>query len=236
MSEEQASGQASDGTGEESSGQVLGAADDQNERSAGQVDDPQPDHQATPSAGSAGQVALLAPLYEVFVRQGYHGASLTDLARGCGRGKASLYHHFPGGKREMLDLLIRHSAERLETLAYGHLRRDADPPRRLRRFIDGFAAYTDGGRRNCLLGVLSATTPELLGDALGARQQEWRALLESTLRDAGAGKKSARHLARSVLARLYGSLALDRLEPEDESFRRTCKRLKKELADAFDGN
>jgi len=51
--------------------------------------------------------ALLRQLGQVFRERGYEGATLTQLAAATGLGKASLYHHFPGGKAEMADVLVR---------------------------------------------------------------------------------------------------------------------------------
>ena len=44
---------------------------------------------------------VLAGLTEVFQSKGYEAASLQDLARATGLKKASLYHRFPGGKKQM---------------------------------------------------------------------------------------------------------------------------------------
>ncbi|NND49803.1 MAG: TetR/AcrR family transcriptional regulator, partial [Rhizobiales bacterium] len=40
-------------------------------------------------------------LVDIFRREGFDGASLTILAKGTGLGRASFYHHFPGGKSDM---------------------------------------------------------------------------------------------------------------------------------------
>ncbi len=47
------------------------------------------------------KLELITILDDVFRRRGYEGATLSVLSRACGLGKASLYHHFPGGKDEM---------------------------------------------------------------------------------------------------------------------------------------
>ena len=46
---------------------------------------------------------VLAGLTEVFQSKGYEAASLQDLARATGLKKASLYHRFPGGKKQMAE-------------------------------------------------------------------------------------------------------------------------------------
>ena len=55
----------------------------------------------------------------IFGQKGFHATSMQDIARAVDLQKASLYHHFPGGKQELLvdildwalDLLIEHMQE-----------------------------------------------------------------------------------------------------------------------------
>ncbi|MFT7651655.1 MAG: TetR/AcrR family transcriptional repressor of lmrAB and yxaGH operons, partial [Candidatus Azotimanducaceae bacterium] len=41
---------------------------------------------------------LTEDLRQVFITRGYDGATLAHLSASTGLSKASLYHHFPGGK------------------------------------------------------------------------------------------------------------------------------------------
>lgn len=56
-------------------------------------------------------------LLRLFREYGYDGATLSKISQATGLGKASLYHHFPGGKDEMvetvLDYLERWSGENI---------------------------------------------------------------------------------------------------------------------------
>ncbi len=42
----------------------------------------------------------------VFWKQGYHQTSMNDLAEACGLQKASLYHHFPKGKEQIMEAVL----------------------------------------------------------------------------------------------------------------------------------
>jgi AcrR family transcriptional regulator len=46
---------------------------------------------------------LVAALSDTFRTHGYGGASVAVLLRAAGLSKASLYHHFPGGKEAGLE-------------------------------------------------------------------------------------------------------------------------------------
>lgn len=172
---------------------------------------------------------LLDLLLPVFRARGYEGASLAALASASGRGKASLYHHFPGGKTEIAASLVRRCVQELDQQVFGPL--TGTPPAlvRLVQSIDGFAAYTEQGKHNCLLAVLATTGPEHLDPAVTERFDHWQEQLRLALEDLGLRPKAAGRRARSLLSQLYGALVLDRLSGRHKNSRQTHKRLKKEL-------
>ena len=189
---------------------------------------------------SVNREALLDTLLEVFQRKGYEGTSLAALAAASQRGKASLYHHFPGGKVEIVAILVRRSISALQDQAFRHLSASAGAAERISACVDGFSAYTQAGDSNCLLASLALTNPELLDASIAERFEQWENQLSNAYAELAADNKhdrtdakSARHRARATLARLYGSLVLSRLQRSGaqpgKSLRQTGKRLKKEL-------
>jgi AcrR family transcriptional regulator len=57
---------------------------------------------------------LLSSARDVFVRRGYHGASIYEIAEGAGYSIGALYSHFGGKEGVFLALLDRHFDEQLE--------------------------------------------------------------------------------------------------------------------------
>jgi AcrR family transcriptional regulator len=94
-----------------------------------------------PMSESAVKLELIAILDDVFRRRGYEGATLSELSRACSLGKASLYHHFPGGKDEMANVLLRRAIRELNDSAFRQLDRPGPWRERLVGFIDGFSRY-----------------------------------------------------------------------------------------------
>jgi AcrR family transcriptional regulator len=169
--------------------------------------------------------AMLAP---VFLKRGYEGATLTQLAEATGLGKASLYHHFPGGKAEMAADLLRRCAAELQHLAFRYLSGKQKPERRLARFIDGFADYCEGGQRPCLLAILAqGSAAEVHGEAIGRQYGDWLAQLAATFGAMGYGSKRARREAERLMSELYGALLMTALATDPGYFQRTVKRLRK---------
>ncbi len=176
------------------------------------------------------QAQLLSRLQLVFQEHGYEGATLSKLAAHSGLGKASLYHHFPGGKAEIGATLLRGAVERLEKLAFAALRQNANPRQRLTEFVDGFATYTEDGASPCLIAAFSQGSAWVAhGDAVAEQFQSWRALLAATFQEAGYKPRRARREADALLGVLYGQLLLAKLSDDPGAFRRSIKRLKKSL-------
>lgn len=175
--------------------------------------------------------SLLHALRRVFEAQGYAGATLNQLADACELGKASLYHHFPGGKAEMAAVLLRESVAELERLAFSRLSGHGSAGERLVGFLDGFDVYVDNGRVNCLIAVFaqSGSTEEHAG-MIHAQYGEWLKRLTATLEDTGAKPKRAERDASDLLAGLYGHLTTARLLGDPAGFGRHLKRMKKRFA------
>lgn len=189
------------------------------------------------AAGPVGQGArgrhratLLRQISQVFRERGYEGATLTQLAAATGLGKASLYHHFPGGKSEMVDALVREATADLQQLAFAGLEGRGTPQERLVRFIDGFAVYLDRCAGPCLLGVLAVgSARDSHGAAIRAQFRDWAAMLARVFEQAGEKPKRAGRSAADLLDRLYGGQVVGALLHDPRHLRRTLKRLRRDL-------
>ena len=188
-----------------------------------------------PSGGPGGnrrqiRATLLLALRQVFERLGYDAATLNLLAEATGLGKASLYHHFPGGKGEMASVLLRDSVAELERLAFARLGSKRPARERLEQFVDGFQSYVHDGEGNCMLLVLSqGSAAATYGDTIARQYADWTAKLSATCVDAGLKPKRAERVASDLLASLYGHLLTCHLLQDTGRFNKHMKRLKKRL-------
>jgi len=190
--------------------------------------------------GATKQV-LASKLREVFVTRGYDGATLTHLATAAGLSKASLYHHFPGGKPEMAAALVRHAIADLQRLAFSQLTPGPSGVISLTHFIDGFTAYTHNGDSDCLLAIFNhhrtASEETAVLQALIRKQfDDWQGTLANVYEGAGMRPKKARRAADDLLASLYGALLMARMRQRPELLARAAKRLKKNLATQLDAD
>lgn len=175
---------------------------------------------------------LIDQLRAVFVARGYDGATLSNLARAANLSKASLYHHFPGGKPEMAAALVRHAIADLQRKAFQHLSGSQPPQQRVIAFIDGFFAYTDAGQSDCLLAVLNHHNTATGNTAsqqqtITAQFDDWHATLASVFEEAGAKPKKAARQAHDLLAALYGALLIAKMHHQPQLFVGAVKRIRK---------
>lgn len=169
-------------------------------------------------------------LARVFVEHGYEGASLSRLATASGLGKASLYHHFPGGKAEMASVLLTRAFARLDKMAFSRLTKKQPAQVRLGRFVDAFSRYVDHGERPCLIAVLNQGAFRTVhGGAVRKRFLDWGERLAATFEETGMKPRRAQRASAALLAAMYGNLALARMLDDPSIFQRSIKRLKKDL-------
>ena len=184
------------------------------------------------SYSPAGKEVLIEQLREVFVARGYDGATLAHLARATTLSKASLYHHFPGGKPEMASTLVRHAIADLQGQAFISLSLDETAGERVLAFINGFVSYTQAGARDCLLAVLNhhntaseETAP--LQSAIAHQFDDWHATLADVYVESGSKSKKADHEAHDLIAELYGALLTAKMHNQTALFKQAVKRIKK---------
>lgn len=169
-------------------------------------------------------------LVGIFKMRGYEGATLTQLAEATGLGKASLYHHFPGGKAEMAAVLLRRAVASLQKSAFSRLTKSTPATVRLRQFVDGFSAYAEHGESQCLVAILAqGSAREIHGDSIGNQFQDWTASLTSVFEETGQKPRRAARSAAGLLASLYGYLLTAQLRSDPSHFRRGIRRIKKSL-------
>ena len=173
---------------------------------------------------------LLEQLMAVFQQQGYEGATLAKLAAASGLGKASLYHHFPGGKDEIARVLMRKAIADLQRLAFSRLKGSGSARGRLAALLDGFCDYVDQGRGHCLLAVLAqGGARPYYGSEIAAQFQDWLQMVTEVFEERGEKPKRAKRSAKRFVEQLYGILLMSKILDQPEHFQQATKRLRKTL-------
>jgi TetR/AcrR family transcriptional repressor of lmrAB and yxaGH operons len=191
------------------------------------------DAKALEPARRDGRERLLNGARKLLAEKGYAGMELRDVAE---RGKAprgSIYHHFPGGKRqlaveaaELEGTEIRAAIERSlaergleQTLTmFGEMfqRRVKDQPERL----------------GCPVAAAALARPEdpALAAAATKAFQSWEAPIAAALRDEGIGKADAEIFAGLVVSTIEGALVRARAAGDEAPLESAVAGLRQSLA------
>ncbi len=79
--------------------------------------------------------SILEEALRVFARHGFRKASLNDIVRGLGVGKSAIYHHFPGGKGEIVDACLQREEEAVIAEMRAAVEGHRDPRLQLRAMV-----------------------------------------------------------------------------------------------------
>jgi len=153
----------------------------------------------------------LPGLAATFRDAGFEGASLDAIVAATGLGRGSLYHFFPGGKREMAEAVLDHVEGWFEMQVFTPLRTVPDPQEAIGRMLDNVAAYFENGGRICLVGALAlADSRELFAERIERYFAAWIEALAGALERSGQDPATARTEASLAVALIQGVLVLSR--------------------------
>ncbi len=150
---------------------------------------------------------ILYATAELFRRQGYTGTGIKQVLAEADAPYGSLYHHFPGGKRQLADEVIRAGGAFFQALVGAVYDAEVDPVASVRAVFAGAAEtliatdYQDA----CPIATIAlevASTDELLRIATAEVFEAWTEELTGRLGDRG--------LALGVISALEGAFLLCR--------------------------
>jgi TetR/AcrR family transcriptional regulator, lmrAB and yxaGH operons repressor len=156
--------------------------------------------------------ALIEQLSHTFRSVGYDGASLARLAKSAGMQKPSLYHRFPGGKRQMAEEVLAAARSWYVEHVFGPLASTGTPAARIAAVAQALDSFYDGGKQACLLNLM-AQPPGETSPFAEPISEMFAALIDAfaaVAREAGAEPAEARERAARTVALLHGSLVLAR--------------------------
>lgn len=159
--------------------------------------------------------------------RGYQATSFAEVLAASGAPRGSIYHHFPGGKDELIAAALARQADRmvrhLATLGGG-------TPAEI---VAGFLAMwrknlvaTDFAVGCPLLAVTVSATGGGLNDEAGALFRQWRAGLATLFSNAGVPQTDAAAFAAELLAAAEGVVVIARAERTLEAFDLVAERLR----------
>ena len=155
----------------------------------------------------------------ILAEKGLEGTSFAEVLARTEAPRGSTYHHFPGGKRELVGAAIDLAGEQAKAVM--EPMRGQPAPAVVAAF---FALWrhlltTSDLRAGCaVLAVTVDAEDDVMRAHAGQVFRNWRAHLETLLVDGGLTPASARRLAATTIAASEGAVALARAEQDMTAF------------------
>lgn len=155
---------------------------------------------------------LLTGLMTVLRTKGYDGASLNELADFSGLKKASLYHRYPGGKKDIALSVLKFVGEWIDKNIIDVIdNRSLTPQERLQTTLNNIDILYSSGKSSCILRALSTDSGmELFGDELKNSVKRWLSCFSRIGVDFGYDKATSEQKAMQVLVKIQGSLVVSK--------------------------
>jgi AcrR family transcriptional regulator len=154
---------------------------------------------------------LVAALSDTFRAHGYGGTSVAALARAAGLSKASLYHHFPGGKEAMAAAVLEAAEIWFEGEMFAALAGDAPLPERMDAMLAAVEAHHGGGCEPGIFGQFSEVGADHpFAAPVAAFYGRWIAALADALTASGVEDEEAVRRAADAVMVIEGALLLCR--------------------------
>ena len=175
---------------------------------------------------------VISQLIPVFRHYGYEGATVSRLSEATGLKKASLYHHFQGGKEQMAAAVLEYVANWLQENVFAPLESDKEPRERIRAMSQGLDEFYHSGQNPCLLSVMSVGEADnLFHQQLEQGLKNWLDMLTKVVEETGVEPEQARQRAEDALMLIQGALVLVRVTNDTQPFKRAIAKLPQILLD-----
>lgn len=170
--------------------------------------------------------ALIESLVYLFSKYGYEGATLTRIAEATGLERASLYHRFPGGKEEMVSMVLETVYLWFQEKVLQPLRNSSSPEERIKSMASGLKEFYNFGKKSCLLDSLSfGEENRSIRKQIQVFFDQWIQALSQVFLDAGWNEDRSREKAEDCISRIQGGLVLSRGMQSNQPFLRIMDQL-----------
>src|SRR5271168_402101 len=171
------------------------------------------------SARGAVRTRMVAGAVRLLATKGVEGTSFAEVLEATDSPRGSVYHHFPGGKPELLHAALDLASER--GLAAMEATRGQPSAVVVERFLSLWRALLESSQLTAGCAVVAVTvagSDDALLDHAGTIFRTWTDPLTDLCVEGGTDMNSARPLAVAVIAATEGAVALCRAERGMEPF------------------
>lgn len=162
--------------------------------------------------------------------KGFEGTSMSDLSEATGLKKASLYHRFPGGKKEMVEAVMSYTRDWGQSHIFAILTNNEKTPKeRITEVLENIRNLYDGGKSICILRSLTTDSSlPLFGPLIEESFALWIKAFSQLGIDTGLEEAQAQKLATESLIKIQGSLILAKAMDNNSVFQQSLSDIKKQ--------
>ena len=178
-------------------------------------------------------------LLKLFRQFGYEGVTLSKISQATGLGKASLYHHFPGGKAEMAEAALTQVNQWLEKsilpilvgAASQEENHEAMPIDTFQSMCEEVNYFFNEGQNSCLWAVLELeqSSDDLFHSQISWAFSQWIEAIANVLITAGLDETLAKQRGEDAMISIQGALILSHGLKDFGPFQRTLQQLPQQL-------
>jgi TetR/AcrR family transcriptional regulator, lmrAB and yxaGH operons repressor len=169
--------------------------------------------------------------------QGVKGTSFSQVLRHAGAPRGSIYHHFPGGKTQLIEEATRYAGDLIAAGLAAALRED-DPIAGLEAMEVFWRSLLEQSEfaEGCPIvaaGLEGERTPEAR-DAAGQVFERWQGILVDSMVKRGISEERARSIAALCFAATEGGAIMARAQRSMEPLEGVFDELRRALVDALE--
>ncbi len=175
------------------------------------------------------EISLVRNLLSEIRSKGYAGSSLNDLAAISGLKKASLYHRYPGGKKDIVLSVLKYLHD-WDVENISNVINDANIPsdKKLEKIVNAIDVFYDGGNNSCVMKTLSLDNDQIdLNEHLQKGMFVFLDGFESLAKQFGFNEKNAMEIAEQVIIQIQGSLILSKILQSNKPFKKALLQIYK---------
>jgi len=170
---------------------------------------------------------IIYSLLKTFRSKGYEGTSLSELEKTTGLKKASLYHRFPNGKKQMATTVLVHLDKWVETNIFKQLLdHSLTPTQRLITGLEQVNFLYDKGNEACIFKVFSiGQSLELFDLQIKNGMTKWIHVFKTLGKSFNLSDEIAQKKAVNILIKIQGSLIVSKGLNDLSIFENTLKEI-----------
>ena len=155
---------------------------------------------------------LLERMMAVIRAKGYDGASLSELAKAAGLQKASLYHRYPGGKKDIALGVLNFIGDWVQKHVFDILENsNENPKKRISMATENIRKLYHEGEAICIVRALALEgSLELFGSELKQSIEKWIFSFQTLGMEMGLSEEEANRKAMKAIISIQGSLVVSK--------------------------